>query len=395
MRLSLLGSSSGRNAGDAALMRAIVDAVRGQIPDAHFEIPTISPRFIRASYRPEEATPVPLFPWNGSIKFLGLPVFRSVARCDAVIVFDAVLFDRSLWNPLFNYLSTLRFALPWARRHGRPVIFYDVGVGPVTTTTGRRFLRKALEAGDLFTFRDPDSWALAREVGLPPGRTALLTADAAFDHQPAPPFRVDEILREVDLPPEGPRVGVNVNAYLDSWAPERAGRLDRVTFVRTLAELADRMAERWQATVVFFVTQHMDVAITRSIVDAMRRRSSARILSNATLAPGDLQGAMGRMELFFGMRLHSLILALSQVTPVVGLVYQSKVASLFSQIDRPAHAIPFRDFDVDTVWAVLDRAWSRRADERRELAPTVAGLRERAAEAAVRTAALLRSRAPR
>ena len=391
-RISLLGSSSGRNAGDAALMRVITESLRAEIPDAHFEIPTISPAFIRASYPADVATPIALFPWNGSIKFFGIPVFRSVVRCDATIVFDAVLFDRSLWNPLFNYLSTLRFALPRARRHGRPVVFYNVGTGPLATRSGRRFLRRTLEAGELFTFRDPDSFALAKEIGLPAGRPAFLTADAAFNHRPSPPERIDEILAGLDLPAGRPLVGFNVNAYLDTWAPERSDRLDLPGFVHTMAALADRMSERWQAAVIFFVTHHMDLTITRSVVAAMQHTHPARILSNTTLAPEDLQGAMGRMDLFFGMRLHSLILALSQGTPITGMVYQSKVASFFSQIGREGHAIPFRDFSVEPVWQTLDAAWAGRAQERRDLAPVIAHLRDLAAGTARRTADLLQGR---
>src|SRR5690606_38858173 len=110
-----------------------VTAVRHEIPGARFEIPTTHPDFIRRSYAADVAMPVSIAPWTGSLKFFGVPPFRSVGRTDATIVFDAILFDRSLRNPLFNYLWPLAYLLSYARSRGRKVVFYDVGVGPVRT----------------------------------------------------------------------------------------------------------------------------------------------------------------------------------------------------------------------------------------------------------------------
>ena len=387
-RLTLLGSSSGRNAGDAALMRAIVEAVRAEIPGAHFEIPTINPAFLRRSYPADVVTPVPILPWNLSLRFFGVPVFRSVARTEATLIFDAILFDRSLRNPLFNYLWPLQYVLPYAKARGRKVVFYDVGVGPVHTAAGRRVLRRVLATGDLFTIRDPDSLALARDVGLP-DRPIHLTADAAFDHPPAPAERVDEIHRGLELPPGRAAVGFNVNVYLDTWTGDGGARIDRRHFVSTMAALADRMVDRWGADVVFFVTQHMDEGITSAVVSAMEHREHVRVLSNRAYSPEELQGVMARMDLFFGMRLHSLLLAASQCVPVVGLVYQIKVESLLRYLGLAEAALPFAPFDIEPLWSSLDARWSLRQTTRAHLEEIVPRMRALAREAAVRTAALL------
>lgn len=389
-RITLLGSSSGRNAGDAALIRAIVDAVSAEVPDAHFEIPTISPSFLKRHYAGEAVTPIPMLPWNLSVKFLGLPTFRSVARTDATLVFDAVLFDRALRNPLFNYLWPLSFLLPYARKQGKKVVFYNVGVGPIHTPVGRRVLGRVLAAGHLFTIRDPDSLALAREVGLPEGAPVMLTADAAFNHRPAPEPRIREILASFGLPAERPRIGINVNAYLDTWATAAGGKVGRARFVAVMAEVLDRMVDRWNASIVFFVTQHMDRAVTREVLEGMKRSSHARTLSNWDRSPEELQGVMGEMELFFGMRLHSLLLAASQLTPIVGLVYQSKVESLFRYLEIPERALPFSPFDAATLWPALEEAWKRRNADREHLRKRVETLRTLALNAATATAEVLR-----
>jgi polysaccharide pyruvyl transferase WcaK-like protein len=250
-------------------------------------------------------------------------------------------------------------------------------------------LRGTLAAGDLFTIRDPDSLELAREIGLPAGKPVRLTADAALNHRPAPQERIEAILRALDLPPGRPRVGVNVNAYLDTWARPRGERVDRGRFVATMAAVADRMVRAWRAAVIFFVTQHMDRRITEAVRRAMEEREATRVLSNEDHSPEELQGAMGHLELFLGTRFHSLLLAASLATPIVGLVYQAKVASLFRQLGRPEGAISFEGFGVEEIWAKLAACWDDRAAIRERLRRAVADLKARALEAADETARCL------
>ncbi|MBD3337282.1 MAG: hypothetical protein GF355_17355, partial [Candidatus Eisenbacteria bacterium] len=178
--ITLLGSSSGRNAGDAALLSGIMEGVdRACGTRLLYEIPTINPGFIRRTY-PHRVRPVGMLPWNLSIKMLGLPTYRSILRTDLTLIFDAILFDRALWNPLFNFLSTLHLLLPAARRRGGRMGFYNVGTGPVTTPAGRRMLRRLSETMDFITVRDQESLEILHEIGVRHPRM-LLTADAALE----------------------------------------------------------------------------------------------------------------------------------------------------------------------------------------------------------------------
>lgn len=105
--ITLLGSSSGRNAGDAALVGTIMDSIDLACGERLlYEIPSIKPDFIYRSYK-NRVRAIGMWPWNLSIKMLGVPTYRSIMRTDLSLVFDAVLFDRSLYNPAFNYLSSL------------------------------------------------------------------------------------------------------------------------------------------------------------------------------------------------------------------------------------------------------------------------------------------------
>ena len=85
----------------AGIMDSVDSAVGRRLT---YEIPTIKPRFIKETY-PNITRPISLMPWHGTVKMLGLPTLRSILRTDFSLIFDAILFDRSLYNPLFNFLS--------------------------------------------------------------------------------------------------------------------------------------------------------------------------------------------------------------------------------------------------------------------------------------------------
>ena len=177
---TLLGSSSGRNAGDAALISGIMDAVDRAIgAPLRYEIPTIRPGYIRDNY-PNQTVPISMMPWSGSLKMLGIPTLRSILRTDITLMFDAILFDRALFNPLFNFMSSLHLMLPYARRKGKRMACYNVGTGPVTTPTGRRMLRELAELMDFITVRDQDSYDILRDIGVQNPRIRV-TADAALN----------------------------------------------------------------------------------------------------------------------------------------------------------------------------------------------------------------------
>ena len=74
--ITLLGSSSGRNAGDAALIAGIIDSVDAACgKQITWEIPTIKPSYIRDNYR-GITKPISMLPWAGSVKMFGIPTYR-------------------------------------------------------------------------------------------------------------------------------------------------------------------------------------------------------------------------------------------------------------------------------------------------------------------------------
>ncbi len=389
--ITLLGSASGRNAGDAALIAAIrseINAACGRT--LHYEVPTTRPAFIRSEYG-ADVEPVSLMPWTGSLRMLGWTTWRSVMRTDVSLIFDAILFDRALWNPMFNFLSSLYLVLGAAHRRGRRIAAYNIGAGPVTTPAGRRMLRDLAERMVFITVRDEDSRDILREIGVRNPRL-IVTADAAITAPACDDTRADSLWRHAGADPSAgpPLLAVNINRYLDSWSGVAAPRLSRSRFLDVMHEALDRALRAIEARVVLVATQHADVPLTHQLAARLAGTAAhpCAIVTNVDHSPADLKGMLRRVDLLFGMRLHAMILASSELTPICGLAYQPKVHHYYRRIGLPERSLDFERFGPDLLAEHLTKAWRERAIIRARLAEVMPDLRRRSRIAAGLVAAI-------
>lgn len=404
--ITLLGSSSGRNAGDAALLSGIMDSIDAACgKKCRFEIPTIRPEFIRSSY-PNHVQPISMLPWHCSVKMLGIPTYSSIMRTELSLIFDAVLFDRSLYNPLFNYLSSLHLMLPRAKKAGKRLGMFNVGCGPVETAAGKRMLRDLAEIMDFITVRDADSLELLNSLGVK-GPQILLTADAALNVVGVPNTRAHEIMREIGVDPREEILGININQYLDTWSAEqdascnglvvsssadgskltksgthkRKKSMGKDRFLSAYAKAINSIAKELGVRILFVCTQHHDVSITKELISRLEPHVRWALLANTTYSHYDIIGVLSQIDLLFGMRLHSMILATANLTPTIGIAYQPKCASYFHSIGMDDYMMYFSDFNADSLTEHLRFGWSKRTCIRKQLEVRIPVLRREALKA--------------
>ncbi|NIS75875.1 MAG: hypothetical protein GTO08_11510 [Deltaproteobacteria bacterium] len=364
--ITLLGSSSGRNAGDAALISCIMEAVDSEVgKDLLYEIPTINPKFVRESY-PQRTKPIGMKPWNLSLMMLGFPTMYSLLRTDMSLIFDQILFDRSLYNPFFNYLSSLGFLLPIAKKKGKLVGLYNVGIGPISTSQGERILRSVLDLADFISVRDIDSYQIVKDLGGDQSKL-FLGADAAFNSEMAPDNRIDEIYETIDLDPGGEILGINVNAYMDTWVRSKEEQMGVKKFVSIYSAALNKVMSELSVPVLFVLTQHMDIKIANAIMDELRFKDRIRVVSNVTYHHKEIMGVLSRVQMLFGMRLHSLILSSTSCVPVVGLLQQPKIAYFFKILGLSDYVLTFDNFTPESIRNHIMNGWENRHTIKRRL----------------------------
>lgn len=378
----LLGSAAGRNAGDAALISGIMEAIDHRLQrKLTYRIPTLFPSFVEKTYRANKVEAVNIMPWTGSLKLMGWPTYRAVTRSDLSLVFDAVLFDRSLFNPMFNFLSSLAWLLPAAKKAGRRVGLYNCGVGPITTGLGARMLRAVCDSCDFMTVRDEGSADVLRRIGIADNRF-MVTADAALN---APGISDDEIQRifaRIGLDPAGEILAININKYLHTWSDQRGQSLTTEGFLDDVAAAINKLSANVTVPLLLVITYHGDISLTHALRQRLRVPQKVAIIDNKEYDHYQIKGVLAKVSMLFAMRLHAMILASSSGTPIAGLAYQPKVQHYFDHLQISSACTDFTDFSSQRLHDFILTTWNNRSTIRETLSVQVPLMQKRALIAA-------------
>lgn len=378
-RFTLLGSNSGRNVGDAAILASILDVLTQEMPDAEFFVPTTHTTFIKTHYEKKyNVKAVNIMPWTLSLRFLGLPTFRCIAKSDAALICDGIIFGKKLWNPAFNWLITLIFVVPWARLMGCKMVCYSTGIGPFPCKWSRRFARWVVQGCDIVIMRENDSKKLCEDLGVT--RQIHVTGDAAFLNQVSSPERGSEILKTEGVNTSKPLLGININSYFDAWLAkdEKFGSTEK--FITTMAD-SIRAANKKLGDVfepLIFSTHPMDEAVAYDLA----RNLGAKVINNTTYLSHDMQAAMKRCELFLGMRFHSVVLASAVEVPVIGLIYMMKVRGFMRDLGCEEYGVELSTITVESLSDTIARGWNEREALKARQKKVIDGLKAGARRAA-------------
>jgi polysaccharide pyruvyl transferase WcaK-like protein len=376
-RIAVLEQFSGRNMGDTASLDVIMSEILDIDPSAKFDVYSVLNPSVRLHF-PERHTVirrVDMMPWNLSVNFLGLPVLLNFPRCDWVLIRGGVFFDKKLWNPTFSYLFNYRFVLPYAKMLGKPVVLYGVGVGPLNTDMGRSMMRRIGRCVSIMTTRDQDSLDLARSIGVRPPKMAL-AADPALRMKPAPASRAKEICTAYNVDMSKPLIGINVNTFVDFMVQKGKASMNVSAFVSIMANIIDRLIENLDINAVLVPTD-VEGKIFEQLLAAVRNRERVHYIPKEHHLPTEIASVMGLFDLFIGMRMHSLIFSSVAHTPMIGIVYNKKVASFFNELDMPEAVISFDNFTEDSVYHKIVDIWNRRDIYKQKLIAGVKKLADR------------------
>ena len=300
------------NAGDEAILTAILEKVRSVAPGHRIAVLSRDPRETAAQYGVE------------ALWMFDLPgIWRALGRTALYINGGGTLIqDATSRRSLWYYLWTL-----WAaKERGCRVLMYGCGVGPVSDRRDRLLTRRILSrCVDAVTLRDPDSLGELRALGVE-GPETILSADPALTLSPAPAEEVDRILARAGIGPEG--------RYLCFALREWRGWETAVPAFREAARWA------WEIhglTPVFMsIEKRQDPAAGR-LAAAGLGDVPHRFLDDPGGA-GTIIGALSRMDVVVAMRLHALIFAAGQGVPLVGVVYDPKVPAFLRYLGQELFA---------------------------------------------------------
>lgn len=293
------------NAGDEAMLCAIIDAIRDIESDAHITV---------ISGNPTETSKKHNIKAVGTFAAFG--ILKAISAADLVISGGgSLLQDATSIRNTYYYLSIMGLA----KLLGKPVMLYSQGIGPLNRPSTRKAVGFMLRYVDGITVRDSISKDELQSLGID---NVQVTADAVLAMHKADIEIGKSILSKYNCDTNSTkRIGIAVR----SWKEDTAYR-------QSLADVLSRLSVDENAEIVFIPMSHPD--------DTMEAKAIAKLMS---VKPVVLDGPFtteeqlslsGNVDLMIGIRLHALVFSSLMGKPVIGISYDPKITSFLHMIGQ-------------------------------------------------------------
>ena len=313
----ICGAYGRGNAGDDAILEAILQEMRSIDPDMPVTVLSKDPKATRLAYRVRSVSRIDVPAWHRAMRHARLYINGGGS------LIQDVTSRRSLWFYLHNIQT--------AKHCGCKVQMYGCGIGPVTRESHRKLAARVLNANvDVITLREPDSLEELRAMGVTEPEI-LLTADPALTLPQAGEDETDSVLLRAGIPPHGKYICF----ALRKWR----GFEEKAPLFTAAAQYA---YDTYGLTTVFAaVEKHQDPIANQM---AARGLTAPHYFLDDAGTSGTIIGTLSRMEAVVSMRLHALIFAAGQGIPLAGVVYDPKVSAFLRYIGQEL----FTDLDALT-----------------------------------------------
>ncbi|SDY46944.1 polysaccharide pyruvyl transferase CsaB [Tindallia californiensis] len=296
-RIFMFGYYGFNNIGDEAILEAIVESFRAEIPRVQLAALSYKASETEKRYQIEAVSRNQF--WQ---------VVKKIGHSDVVMSGGgSILQDITSSRSLLYYLGIILLA----KMAGKKVVFYGNGFGPINRPFNKWLAKMIINKVDLITLRDNESKKVMESLGI--SRAITVTADAAFN--------LEALNCQENLSFKEPIVGISIR----NWKGKE-------NYCRVIALCADQLVKRGYR--ILFLPMHhpSDIRISEEVASMME--SPSTILDHP-MKPREMIAQMSKLNFLIGMRLHSLIFAAIAGTPMVGLSYESKVSSFLNQVRQP------------------------------------------------------------
>lgn len=288
------------NAGDEAMLTAIVTALQQQEPTIEITVISGHPQVTEALHPGVQAIH----------RFDPFGILKAMGQADLLLSGGGSLLQNVTSQvSLFYYLSIIALA----GLMGRHCMLFAQGIGPIRGHFCRWLTKKVCARADLITVRDDGSLEDLSAMGMDPERI-LVTSDAVFNLPQGRPQEGRKLLAQWGLDVDRPIIAF----ALRHWKGEKR-------FVREFAKAADELKQQYKAQILFLPLQFpADAQLSESVLHAMEDTRDAFILGQRC-STQQYQDLISQVRLLIGMRLHALVFAAINDVPFMAVSYDPKV----------------------------------------------------------------------
>ena len=308
----ICGYYGSNNHGDDALLQAITEDLRKINPEI---------KISAISKRPSETKGI--YEVNTLHRFNFVGIVRALKRTNLLILGGGSLIqDLTSTRSLIYYA----FVMNKAHKHRAKIMLYANGIGPLSQEKNKKRALEVLEKAEKITLRDVQSLETLNALGLK-NDSAIVTADAAFRFTQADFEGAAQLLKNIVL--------VDKKYFCVSIRGWKSLKDD---FVAEMAVFCDYMVEKHDIYPLFIPMQPSnDAEISTKILEKVKNKG---YYLEEEFTIEEILAIMANAEFLVGMRLHSIIYSANVATPMVGLVYDPKVAAMMDALGQNYYVNP-------------------------------------------------------
>lgn len=334
-RVLIIGNFGNGNTGDEAMLARTLQ----EMPDdAEVKVVSRNPRMVEALHK------------VAAVPMEGVAFVKALHWCDGIAVVGGGLFGTGA-SPLVNILP----AIVWATTvRGRDIAYVAIGVYPGTSERVLDLLRRSVRKPGRITVRDEVSAAtLGDEIVAP------VVGDLAMGLTPAPAAEARRALSAAGVDPAVPLLLV---------APKA---LPNPILVECLQDAAESLARRWiergGAVAGLAISTHADYGLGLArrdevLITELGDRLGRRIpVLGPQLAPALAKAIVAESDALFGLRIHSLVFAVSAGVPCLGVGWEERTTAFLAEHEQSSISTrpPIEDLHA-WVDRTLPARWSAR-----------------------------------
>ncbi|OIO55557.1 hypothetical protein AUJ46_01145 [Candidatus Peregrinibacteria bacterium CG1_02_54_53] len=264
------------------------------------------------------------------------------------------LLKRSMNRARYSLLLRCFLLTLFGRVLQKSVLFISVGIGNVSTFTARFLTIRTLQLATAVSFREQESYNFCRKFA--PRAHAFLAADLAF---------LNTATHRHKTPSETHLLGIAPVFNIDH--AEQYTRITQETGKAIDSFLG--MNPKQSALFLPFQTgfnAHNDIIVSNEMLAHVGQRHRCRIAE--PFGMDRIDEIYSSIDVLWGMRLHSIILACLYAIPFVALIYDVKVKKFLEEIDCTSWGITLDDsFSSEKLFALHTELVNHFADVRHHL----------------------------
>jgi polysaccharide pyruvyl transferase WcaK-like protein len=216
-------------------------------------------------------------------------------------------------------LSAQRFdqVVSLAKQHQLPIFVSSIGIGPFSTKKQQNAAIATLKKCDFVSFRDKRSLEYLKNAGHP---AAYASVDPVFllpEVETLEQLKAQKKLQQ--------RIGICVIDYRITGC----SRKDYLNYLKDMKNLIHDLAAA-KKEIMLFSSEVQDYETIETLYVEFLKDPQVNVVF--VKEKEDLLALYQSLNLVIGTRMHSMIVAVSQFVPIIGLSWQQKVVEMFKNL---------------------------------------------------------------